>query len=81
MYEYKMVQIPQAVSQSQARKKRTDREAADYLEELANTMAADRWEFEGLESMDVVTPPGCLGFGQPQRRSVYVATFRRDRRA
>lgn len=54
-------------------------EAAEYLEGLANDMASDGWEFDGLEEMTVVTPPGCLGIGQPQHTPVYVATFKRSK--
>lgn len=75
-----MVQIPMAVTQAAAQRKRTNQEAAEYLEGLANDMATERWEFDGLEAMTVVTPPGCLGIGQPQHTAVYVATFKRSKR-
>lgn len=74
-----MVQIPTAVTQAAAQRKRTNQEAAEYLEGLANDMASDGWEFDGLEEMTVVTPPGCLGIGQPQHTPVYVATFKRSK--
>lgn len=78
-FEYKMVQVPMNVMQPASKKARTGREAADYLEELANDMAADGWAFEGLEEMGIMIPQGCLGIGRPERQAFYVATFRRER--
>lgn len=79
-YEYRMVQIPPAISVD-ARSARGN-EAAFYLQSLANKQAEQGWEFYRVDTVGVVTNPGCLGSLFGQKQSVidyYVVTFRRPR--
>jgi hypothetical protein len=52
-------------------------EAARYLEEITNREASDGWEFQRVDTMTVLEPPGCLGGNQPKETAVYIMTFRR----
>lgn len=77
-YEYKMVQIPPTIEVKA--KEQKGNEAAFYLESLANDYAERGWEFWRVDSMGVVTSPGCLG-GLLGRKTglieYFVVTFRR----
>jgi len=75
-YEYKMVQIPRTIKVVGA----AGQEAAAYLQDLVNQMAADGWEFYRVDTVGVVVAPGCLGslFGKQEELVHYfVVTFRR----
>lgn len=80
MYEYKMVQIPPTIVVRE--REYQGQEAAYYLQSLANEMAAQGWEFYRIDTIGVVTRPGCLGrlFGATETyREFYVITFRRPK--
>ena len=80
MYEYKMVQIPPAIV-VQAKEAKGN-EAAYYLENLANQYGAQGWEFYRVDTVGVVTQPGCLMGLLGVKQSVndyFVVTFRRTK--
>ena len=77
IYEYKMVQIPPAISVRGAEK---GQEAAQYLQDLVNQMAKEGWEFYRVDDFGVVIQPGCLGTllgRKPELWYYFVVTFRR----
>ena len=77
---YQMVQIPPNISMRS--KDVRGQEAAAYLQDLANQMSRDGWEFYRVDTVGVVTSPGCLGslFGAKTALTEYfVVTFRRQR--
>lgn len=77
-YEYKMVQIPPNIVVKAGTEK--GQEAALYLQDLVNQMAADGWEFYRVDEVGVVSQPGCLGIllrQQAEMTTYYVVTFRR----
>lgn len=79
-YEYKMLQIPPNIVVKQ--KEAKGNEAAYYLQAIANEQSGQGWEFYRVDTIGVVTPPGCLGalLGQNETRIAYYAvTFRRPR--
>ncbi len=79
-YEYQMVQIPQAIVVKE--KEYQGREAAHYLEELANRFAEKDWEFWRVDTIGVLIKPGCLAglFGKAiEEQHYYVVTFRRPK--
>jgi hypothetical protein len=79
VYEYKMVQIPPTIVVKAAEHR--GNEAAYYLQSVANEQARQGWEFYRVDTVGVVTQPGCLGmlFGQKQTSfEYYVVTFRRQ---
>lgn len=79
-YEYRMIQLPPTIS-VQAKEWR-GQEAAFYLQNVANEQAAQGWEFYRVDTVGVVTQPGCLAmvFGARQTLIEYfVVTFRRPR--
>ncbi len=81
LYEYQMVQIPPTIEVK--KKEYTGREAAQYLEDLANRFAAKDWEFWRVDTIGVYTSPGCLGnlFGKKvDYIQYYVVTFRRSKK-
>ncbi len=70
-YEYKMENISLK-----------NQDPAAYLESLANQWAGQGWEFYRVDSLDVLSSPGCLGslLGAKQTVLSYsVATFRRQK--
>lgn len=78
-YEYRMVQIPPTIVIQQGQQ-RGD-EASSYLQSLANQEAAQGWEFYRVDTIGVITKPGCLGSlmgGKQQLFEYYVVTFRRE---
>jgi hypothetical protein len=78
-YEYKMVQIPPSISIKA--KDQVGNEAADYLESLANEAASSGWEFWRVDTIGVMTSPGCLGslFGRKaEYLEYYVVSFRKQ---
>lgn len=80
VYQYSMIQVPPTVSVRE--KDYKGREAAEYLEQKANVMAEDGWEFYRVDSVGVQIQPGCLGAlqGKSTAQEVfYVITFRRPR--
>lgn len=82
MFEYKMVQLPPNVVVKE--KGQQGNEAAHYLQSLANGQAAQAWEFYRVDTVGIVTQPGCLGafLGAKQQLVEYfVVTFRRPQRA
>lgn len=79
-YEYKMVQIPPSI-QVQAKEARGN-EAAFYLEQIANQYSAQGWEFYRVDTVGVLTSPGCLASLLGQKASYldyFVVTMRRPR--
>ena len=77
MYEYRMVEMELGVIGS-------GDAAARYLENVANSNAAEGWEFCRVDPF-VEYKRGCLNaitlglLGSREERAVYVATFRRPR--
>ena len=77
-YEYKMVQVPPSIKVSSSR----GTEAADYLQEVVNKTAQQGWEFYRVDSIGVVSEPGCLMSLLGQKTTIveyYVVTFRKQR--
>ncbi|MCL6581863.1 MAG: DUF4177 domain-containing protein [Firmicutes bacterium] len=74
-YEYKMVQVSPNVIAS---RRQTGTEAADYLQGIVNAHAAEGWEFQRIDTLGIVVPPGCLSTRGPQVTQYYVITFRRE---
>ena len=77
-YEYYMVQIPSnfAVQEGQAQ----GHEIAAYVQEWANKLAAQGWEFYRIDSMGMTVAPGCLTAllgGGHQYTQYAIMTFRR----
>lgn len=78
--EYKMVQIPPAIVVKE--KDARGNEAAYYLEQLANQYAAQGWEFYRVDTVGVVTQPGCLASLLGSKQTVidyFVVTFKRQK--
>lgn len=78
-YEYKMIQAPSTIEVEE--KERRGNEAAYYLQSLANEQAAQGWEFYRVDTVGVVSKPGCLAslFGAKETfYEYYVVTFRRE---
>ena len=78
-YQYMMRQIPPTIQVKQ--KEFVGNEAAYYLQSVANEHAAQGWEFFRVDTVGVVTKPGCLAvlFGARQMHiEYYVVTFRRQ---
>ncbi len=79
-YVYRMVQVPPAIA-VRAKDER-GKEAAGYLESEVNKQATQGWEFYRVDTIGVVTKPGCLSslFGaKEQYLQYYVITFRQRR--
>jgi hypothetical protein len=79
-YEYYMVQLP---SNFAARQNTTaGNEIAGYVQDWANRLSADGWEFYRIDTMGMTETPGCLGglFGGQATHTQYsIMTFRRVR--
>jgi hypothetical protein len=78
-YTYKMLQIPKGVLLESSRGQATA--AADYMETTVNEMAGKGWEFQRVDTMNIVVNPGCFGVLVGERASnqaEYVLTFRRQ---
>lgn len=80
LYEYYMVQIPSnfAAQQNQT----SGHEIAAYVQEWANRLASEGWEFYRIDTMGMTEVPGCLGglFGGQATHTQYsIMTFRRMR--
>ncbi len=74
-----MRQIPPTISVKQ--KEVQGNEAAYYLQSIANEQAAQGWEFYRVDTVGVVTNPGCLAslLGAKQMHiEYYVVTFRKQ---
>jgi hypothetical protein len=70
-YEYKMANVSLK-----------NQDPATYLQGLANELATQGWEFYRVDSLDVLSSPGCLGSllgGKQTVLSYSVATFRRQK--
>lgn len=79
-YEYKMIQVPPTIV-VRAKEQRGN-EAAYYLQSLVNEQAAEGWEFYRVDTVGVVTRPGCLGSLLGAKQTLieyYVVTFRRSK--
>jgi hypothetical protein len=77
-WTYKMVQVPPTITVDARGERGT--EAARYLEDLVNRQAERGWEFYRVDSIGVISEPGCLGFLTGHRRTdmtYHVVTFRR----
>ncbi|WP_445399897.1 hypothetical protein [Zobellella sp. An-6] len=80
VYEYKMVQVPPNISVE--KKNHKGNEAAAYLQDIANTMANDGWEFYRIDSVGVSVQPGCFGAltgSRAEQSLYYVISFRRPK--
>ena len=78
-YQYMMVQIPPNIVIKQ--KEFQGNEAAAYLQSVANEHASKGWEFYRVDTIGVVTQPGCFAalLGAKQMTlEYYVVTFRRQ---
>ena len=77
-FEYYMVQIP---SNFAARQNSTaGNEIAAYVQEWANKLAAQSWEFYRIDTMGMTETPGCLAGlfgGQASHTQYSIMTFRR----
>jgi hypothetical protein len=79
-YEYHMVQIPRAIVVKE--KEYQGKEAAYYLQDIANKFAEENWEFWRVDTIGVFIKPGCLAglFGRAiEEQRYYVVTFRRPK--
>ncbi len=77
-YEYKMVQIPPNIRVSASVER--GQEAAWYLQDLVNRLAKEGWEFYRVDTVGVISEPGCLGQLLGQKATLveyFVVTFRR----
>ena len=77
-YLYRMIQIPPTISVRAH--EQTGGEASGYLEAVAMEQAAQGWDFYRVDTIGVVTQPGCLAslFGARQTFLEYfVVTFRK----
>jgi hypothetical protein len=77
-YEYKMIQVPPNITVKAKEEK--GNEAAVYLQDLANAQATDGWEFYRVDSIGVLTQPGCLAAMMGAKQTLihyFVVTFRR----
>lgn len=79
-YEYYMVQIPSNFSAREGQVQ--GQEIAAYVQEWANKLAAQGWEFYRIDTMGMTVAPGCLtvllGGGQSYMQ-YSIMTFRRQR--
>jgi hypothetical protein len=74
-----MIQLPPAISVKAKEEK--GQEAAVYLQNITNKQARQGWEFYRVDTVGVVTQPGCLAslLGAKETYvNYYVATFRRE---
>jgi hypothetical protein len=81
MYEYRMVQVPPTINVKA--RDQSGKEAAIYLEGIANQGAKDGFEFYRVDTVGVVVEPGCLAglFGAKRTLTeYYVVTLRRPLR-
>ncbi|MAU09044.1 MAG: DUF4177 domain-containing protein [Anaerolineaceae bacterium] len=77
-FEYMMVQVPPTIPKS---KGASGSEAASYLQSIVNEHATKGWEFYRVDSIGVVSDPGCLGALLGQKQTIieyYVVTFRKQ---
>lgn len=82
LYEYKMIQMPPTIA-VQAKEAR-GHEAAFYLEQVVNDWAARGWEFFRVDTLGVVTTPGCLAGLLGAKANLveyFVVTMRRPRQS
>jgi hypothetical protein len=80
VYEYKMVQIPPTIVVKA--KEERGQEAATYLESLANAQADEGWEFYRVDTVGIVSQPGCLASLMGAKQTLvhyFVVTFRRPK--
>ncbi|MGR7921899.1 hypothetical protein ACU6RQ_12470 [Zobellella denitrificans] len=80
VYEYKMVQVPPNISVE--KKNHKGNEAAAYLQNIANDMAEQGWEFYRIDSVGVSVQPGCFGAltgSRVEQSLYYVISFRRPK--
>ncbi len=74
-----MVQIPPTIVVKQ--KEFQGNEAAYYLQSVANEHASQGWEFYRVDTVGVVTNPGCLASLLGAKQTLleyYVVTFRKQ---
>jgi hypothetical protein len=79
-YEYYMVQVPSNFAAQQGQT--SGNEIASYVQEWANKLAAQGWEFYRIDSMSMTETPGCLGglLGGGNSYTQYsIMTFRRQK--
>lgn len=77
-YEYKMVQVPPNIVVKA--KEQQGNEAAYYLQSMANEQATQDWEFYRVDTVGVITAPGCLASLLGAKQTLieyYVVTFRK----
>ena len=79
-YEYKMVQVPPTIK-VKAKEERGN-EAAIYLKSLVDKHAVEGWEYYRVDTIGVLTEPGCLASLIGTKQTLiqhYVVTFRREK--
>lgn len=79
-FEYQMLQVPPTISVKA--KEARGNEAAYYLQYVVNEQAAKGWEFYRVDTIGVVSNPGCLAGlfgGQQTTTDYYVVTFRKEK--
>lgn len=80
LYEYYMLQVPSNFAAQQ--NTTTGHEIATYVQEWANRLASEGWEFYRIDSMGMMETPGCLSGlfgGQASYTQYSIMTFRRVR--
>ncbi|MGC6387218.1 DUF4177 domain-containing protein [Ewingella sp. S1.OA.A_B6] len=75
MYTYKMVQVPPNISVKA--KDNKSGIAAQYLENVVNTWAAEGWEFQRVDTIGIEEKPGCFSANKQGLVYYYVITFRK----
>jgi methylphosphotriester-DNA--protein-cysteine methyltransferase len=79
-YEYRMVQIPPTITVKAS--EHQGNEAAQYLQAVANEQAAQGWEFYRVDTVGVLSKPGCLASllgGKAAVIEYFVVTFRKQK--
>lgn len=76
---YAMFRIPPTLKAE--KRDHVGNEVAQYLEEMANRLGKEGWEFIGVHQVGLERPPGCLTAfsgrsGIPEIH--YIAAFRRE---
>ena len=78
LYEYYMVQIPSNFAAQQ--NTTSGHEIASYVQDWANRLSAEGWEFYRIDTMGMTEVPGCLAGlfgGQASHTQYSIMTFRR----
>jgi hypothetical protein len=79
-YDYYMIQLPSNIALDARRVQ--GNELAMFVQDWANRLSNEGWEFYRIDNMNVIEQPGCLSslFGASQQFIPYsIMTFRRRR--